>query len=766
MKAVIMAGGEGSRLRPLTFDRPKPLVPVCNRPIMAYILDLLDEHRFQEVFVTLGYMPEAISRTFGDRHGSLRIHYVVEEAPLGTAGGVAQLRDRLDSTFLVISGDGLCDFDLTGLMHEHRRNSALATLAMARVEAPLEYGVIMTDRKGRIRRFLEKPTWGEVFSDTVNTGVYILEPEVLRGVPADRPHDFSQHLFPALLHANAPLYGVVADGYWCDVGDPGAYLQANIDLLSGRLRHRPPGREAVPGIWTAGEVPEGILVDGPALIGEGARLEPGVRLEGGVVVGPGAVVRRDALLRRTVLWPGVNVDRAATLVGALICQGATVGGSAGVYEGSVVGADCRIGQGSILSPGVRLWPGTDVAGGARVEYTLVQSPNWSGRLLHQGGIRGRLGADLLPENALRVGMAFAAALPAGRSVAIGADTGAASELLKQTLLCGLLAAGRTVLDVGITASPVTEFAIIQRGAAGGLHVRTDGEQARVVFYDENGRPLGKGQQRKLEHAWQRQDFPRALPANTGVVDRFDEVESLYLEQLARQVDLGLIRSAGMEVQASGGTWPVLADWLERLRCGPSGGEGRRLVRIELVPLEATWRLPDLRPEAMLALQVRLQLVSGSSEAVPIPITAPRALEDLLHESGRLPVRIRQADWRPGDPLLGIARLLEWIAGERLSDADLEFLLPAAHMAVRAVPCPWAAKGRIMRWLLEAHHDSAVEMIDGLRIPLDEQRWVLILPDPDEPVYHIHAEGEAAEEAERLAARYVAWVEELVAKQPT
>lgn len=767
MKAVIMAGGEGSRLRPLTFDRPKPLVPVCNRPIMAYILDLLDEHRFQEVFVTLGYMPDAIRQAFGDRHGSLRIHYVVEEAPLGTAGGVAQLRDRLDSTFLVISGDGLCDFNLTRLIGEHRRTGALATLALTRVEAPLEYGVVLTDRKGRIRRFLEKPSWGEVFSDTVNTGVYVLEPEVLRGVPGGRTYDFSQHLFPALLRADAPLYGQVADGYWCDVGDPKAYLQANLDMLTGRMRHRPPGREAVPGVWTSGEVPEGILVDGPALIGEGASLEPGVRLEGGVVVGPGAVVGREALLRRSILWAGVRVDREATLVGALVCQGATVGMTAGVYEGSVVGADCRIGPGSILSPGVRLWPGTDVGGGARVEYTLVQSPNWSGRLLHRGGMKGRLGADLLPENALRIGMAFAATLPPDRPVAIGADTGAAPELLKQTLLCGLLAAGRTVMDVGVTASPITEFAILQRGAGGGIHVRSDGEQARVVFYDEKGRPLGKGQQRKLEHAWQRQDFPRALPAGAGVAERFQEAESLYLEHLAQKVDVGLIRSAGMVVQLSGPCWPVLADWLERLRCGPSGGAGRRIVQVALDPLEATWRLPGLRPEAMLALQIQLNLMYGvpSTEAVTIPVTAPRALEESLQQSGRLPVRVRQSEWCPGDPLLGIARMLEWFARERLSDDDLKVRLPAAHVTVRSVPCPWEAKGRVMRWLLEAHHDSGVEMVDGLRIPLEGERWVLILPDPDEPLYHVHAEGTAADDAERIAARYVAWVEELLA-QPT
>ena len=219
MKAVIMAGGEGSRLRPLTCDRPKPLVPVCNRPVLAYILDLLAQHGFQEVFLTLGYMPAAISSYFGDEYAGMRLHYVVEEAPRGTAGGVAMLREHLDDTFVVVSGDALTDVDLSALVAFHKERRAVATLAMTRVESPLEYGVVMTDRSGRIRRFLEKPGWGEVFSDTVNTGIYVLEPSVLTGVPAGRLYDFSKDLFPSLLAMDVPMYGAVADGYWCDIGD-------------------------------------------------------------------------------------------------------------------------------------------------------------------------------------------------------------------------------------------------------------------------------------------------------------------------------------------------------------------------------------------------------------------------------------------------------------------------------------------------------------------------------------------------------------------
>lgn len=759
MKAVIMAGGEGSRLRPLTCDRPKPLVPVCNRPVLAYSLDLLAQHGFQEVFLTLGYKPEAIMSYFGERYESMKLHYVVEETPLGTAGGVAALRQFLDDTFVVVSGDALTDVDLTGLVTFHREAGAVATLAMTRVESPLEYGVIMTDRQGRIVRFLEKPGWGEVFSDTVNTGIYVLEPQALQGVPTDRMYDFSQHLFPALLQAGAPLYAQVADGYWCDIGDAAAYLQSNLDVLNGRLRFSPPGRQVVPGVWVAGEIPHGLLVDGPALIGEGCRLAPGTRLEAGAVLGPATVTESGAVLRRSVTWSGVHIGADATLVGTVVCEGAALGVGSGAFEGAVVGPNCDVGERASLAPGVRLWPGTEVAAGARVEHTLVQSPVWSGRLLQKGGMVGRLGDDLFPESALRVGTAFAAVVGGRGPLVVGCDDGAAPALLKQAMVCGVLAAGRSVLDIGTTASPVTEFTIAAQGAAGGIHVRAAGDQARVVFYAPQGRPVGRDLQRKLEKACSTQDFHRAHPEAAGTVERYMQAEWLYLEHLSGQVQANAIRAAGLTVQVHGECWPVLRRWLERLQCRVVSDDAR--VRLELDPMEGTWRLCGASADAMLALEVWLQLrrPQAGEQVTPIPVTAPRAVEELLLRAGRRPVRVRQADWRPGDPLAAIGRLLEWMAEEHMTQSDVLGHLPAAHTALRTVSCPWEAKGRVMRRLLEEHADGVVEMVDGLRIQAGSG-WALLLPDPDEPVYRVYTEAADDAGAASLADQYTQRVIEL------
>ena len=762
MKAVIMAGGEGSRLRPLTCDRPKPLVPVCNRPVMAYILDLLAEHGFQEIFVTLGYLPDAVSQYFGASYRSMRIHYAVEDKPLGTAGGVAALREHLTSTFLVISGDALTDVDLNELLQFHRRSQAVVTLAMTRVENPLEYGVLMTDRAGRVRKYVEKPGWGEVFSDTVNTGIYVVEPSVLVGVPPRRSYDFSQHLFPALLQMDAPMYGMVADGYWCDIGDAGAYLQANLDLLAGQLRFRPPGHEVVPGVWAEDEVPHGLTVDGPVLIGAGCALAPGTRLEGGVVLGPGTAVGPNAILRRTVTWGAVRIGAGATLLGTVLCEGGAVAGGAGVYEGAVIGPHCDVGARATVAPGVRLWPGTAVQPGARVDTTLVQSPVWSGRLLHRGGLVGRLGSDLFPETALRAGTAFASVLADRGPLVAGCDPGAAPDLLKQALVCGALAAGRNVVDIGTTASPVTEYTIARQQAAGGMHVRWSGDQARVVFYDGHGRPATRDLQRKLEQACARQDFPRAAPEAAGSVERMTQAEWLYLEFLQTQIDVKAIYSAGISVEIEGEAWPALRRWLERLRCDRTGDVLDRRLRILLDPLEAAWRLAGYSPEAMLSLDVWLSTTGESGPVVPIPATAPGALEAFLLQSGRHPVRVRQADWRSCDPLLGIARLLEWMALENLTEADVLDRLPVSATTVTIVACPWEAKGRVMRRLLEEHADATVDLVDGLRVRAAEG-WALLLPDPDEPVYRVYTEAVDHDQAQALAVRYTRRLEELLAQ---
>ncbi|MBQ8953262.1 MAG: NDP-sugar synthase, partial [Clostridia bacterium] len=267
MKAIIMAGGEGSRLRPLTCDLPKPMAPLLDRPVMAYALALLKRHGITDVGATLMYLPERIQSYFGDGSAfGAAMRYFVETAPLGTAGSMHLAADFLDETFAVLSGDGVTDCDLTAALAFHREKKALATLVLKRVENPLEYGVVIADGEGRVIRFVEKPGWGEVFSDTVNTGIYILEPQVLERIPRDRAFDFGRDLFPLLVERGEAVYAWTMSGYWCDIGDVAAYLKAHADAMDGRIdlpmNAMPGGVLRMPGA----RVDRGAVLEGPCFI--------------------------------------------------------------------------------------------------------------------------------------------------------------------------------------------------------------------------------------------------------------------------------------------------------------------------------------------------------------------------------------------------------------------------------------------------------------------------------------------------------------------
>src|SRR6266496_508108 len=259
-----MAGGEGTRLRPMTANQPKPLLPVVNRPIMEHVLRLLKRHGFDETVVTVQFLAALVRNYFGDGEESgMSLQYATEEMPLGTAGSVRNAEDALrDEPFLVISGDALTDMDLTELVRFHKDKGALVTVALVRVPNPLEFGIVIAQEDGQIQRFLEKPTWGQVFSDTVNTGLYVMEPEVLAEVPPGQVVDWSADVFPKLLDRGAPLYGYVSDSYWEDVGTHESYLKAQADVLAGRVQTDIAGFEVSPGVWVA----EGAEVDTGAVV--------------------------------------------------------------------------------------------------------------------------------------------------------------------------------------------------------------------------------------------------------------------------------------------------------------------------------------------------------------------------------------------------------------------------------------------------------------------------------------------------------------------
>jgi NDP-sugar pyrophosphorylase family protein len=333
MQSLILAGGKGTRLRPLTIHTPKPVVPIVNRPFLLYQIDLLKRAGIKDVTLSLSYQPRKIEEILADgQEYGVRIRYAVEASPLGTAGAYKNAQEHLNQAAVVFNGDIFTDLDLAGVIAYHREKQAAATIVLTPVENPSAYGLVETEEGGRVRRFLEKPKPEEITCNTINAGIYILEPRMLSYIPETEPFSFEYQLFPAILAAGEPFYAYTWTGYWLDIGAPARYLQAHYDLLSGKLSSYRVERPPLPAANGEGEP---LRIDALSVIDPSCVLKPGVEIINSVL-GPNCLIEERARIEDSVLWAGTRIGSASILRRSLIGKGGIIGRNATV-EGAVLG---------------------------------------------------------------------------------------------------------------------------------------------------------------------------------------------------------------------------------------------------------------------------------------------------------------------------------------------------------------------------------------------------------------------------------------------
>jgi mannose-1-phosphate guanylyltransferase/phosphomannomutase len=554
MRAVLMAGGSGTRLRPLTCDLPKPMVPILNRPIAEHIINLLKRHRISEVIATLHYLPDVMREYFQDGHDlGIQMTYAVEEdQPLGTAGCVKNIAELLHSTFLVISGDCITDFDLSAAIEFHQRKQSKATLVLTRVSNPLEFGVVITDENRRIRRFLEKPSTSEIFSDTVNTGTYILEPEVLEYLPANEESDFSKDLFPLLLEKDIPMYGYIAEGYWCDVGHLDAYREAQYDALRGKVKLDVAYEERLPGLWVGENtyIDDTAKIETPALIGRNCRIGPRVEIDAGTVIGDNVTIGADANIKRPIIWNGAIVGDDAHLRACVIARGTRVDRRAHVLEGAVVGSLSTVGEEAQISPSVRVWPSKKIESGATLNINLIWGNTAKRNLFGQQGVQGLANIDITPEFAVKLGAAYGSTLKHGATVAVSRDQRRVSRMVTRSLVSGLMSVGVNIINLEDTAIPVTRTVASTLSVAGGVHVRLSpdrADQILIEIIDEKGINISKAKEKKIEGAYFKEDLRRAQIPEIGSVAYPSKVLETYSTNFEKHLNLEALRHSNARV---------------------------------------------------------------------------------------------------------------------------------------------------------------------------------------------------------------------------
>ncbi|HEX9006593.1 MAG TPA: sugar phosphate nucleotidyltransferase [Bacteroidota bacterium] len=545
MKAVIMAGGFGTRLRPLTTNMPKPMVPLMNKPMMHHIVDLLKRHGITELISCLFYFPEAISAYFGDgsRLG-VTMTYVRAEADYGTAGSVRNATYGLRERIMVISGDVLTDFNLSEAIKFHEARKAKATIVLTHAKNPLAFGVVITDGNGKITRFLEKPSWGEVFSDAINTGIYILEPEALELIPYRQDYDFGKDLFPLLLRQDAGLYGCVIDGYWRDIGNLNEYQEAHLDVLNGFVKVETPGRQ-VDGVTlgegtsldgTGARLSGRVVVGARCTIGEGARISNTV-VGDNCAIGPGAVVTN------SVLWNDVAVGAACELSSDVICSRTSIGDRAVIADNVFVADACWIGRGARLSANIKLWPEKVVEEGAILTRSLVWEDKWLRELFTDSRITGLSNIEMNPEFGAKLGAAYGAFIGTGKSVVTSRDSDNVSRMMNRALICGLLSAGVNTVDLRATSIPLVRHELSTGKEAGGLHVRrtpSDKTLTDIIFFDANGKDLPTKKTKSVERLFFGEDFARAPREEVGSIFFPERTTEAYKERFLSSLNVDAV----------------------------------------------------------------------------------------------------------------------------------------------------------------------------------------------------------------------------------
>jgi mannose-1-phosphate guanylyltransferase/phosphomannomutase len=716
MKAVIMAGGDGTRLRPLTCDIPKPMARLCGRPVMEYILDLLGANGVSHAAITLKYLPEIIRGHFPDNvyHG-MKLDFFEEDQPLGTAGSVKNASSMLDDDFIVISGDALCDFDLSLAVKFHKEKGAAATLLLSHVADPREYGLVVTGADFRIKGFVEKPGWAQAVTDAVNTGIYIINPTCLSLIPVDRQFDFAKDLFPLMMSKGMPIYGYEADGYWCDIGDISAYTACQLDILEARVSCKMPGFKQE-GIQTKSTMPTGnFTIKPPVYIGESVKIGSSAIIGPYAVIDDGSSVGFGSTIKNSVILQDAYIGDRCELRGALVCTGASLKKGAAMFEGSVAGAGAVLGKDASVSPNVRIWPGKKVEDGARAAVNLKYGMAYKG-LFDDDGISGEINVELTPEACAKIGAAAGSAFDNGK-IGVATDGSKAAEALKNAVSSGILSAGTQVWDFGSCFEALFNFTVSFCDINMGILARTAGSRAMLKLVGPSGLSVGRAIERKIDSAVSTGDIRRCPPSEYKTAQSMQGLSVIYQQQLLKSVPERLdgvfctVKSANKDVQRT------LSEVLKQLGCNDGG------IKIHL---DGGGTGVSFFDENGMYIDYNKSLAMGciiafeNGEDVALAYDAPRAIDTIAKQYSRNIYRYLEC---PADSSDKAARVLAknqmWVRDGLIcaikilsylkkNNTNLEQMLgrlPDFALAVKAVSCT-GNPGNILRILSAAEKSSA------------------------------------------------------------
>jgi mannose-1-phosphate guanylyltransferase/phosphomannomutase len=800
MKGIIMAGGQGTRLRPLTCNIPKPMVPLIRKPVMQYAIELLRDSGIREIAITVQYLADEIINYFGD--GSLLgvdLQYFVEETPLGTAGSVKNAEEFLDETFIVVSGDAITDVNLNDALKFHRKKMGIGTLILKEVEVPLEYGVVVTDEYGKITGFLEKPSWSEVFSDKVNTGIYILEPEIFDYYEKNEKFDFSNDLFPILMGNNMSLYGYVADCYWCDIGSIDQFIKCNYDILNNKVRVKICGNEISKGVWIGENciISPSVKINAPVYIGDNTQVCEEAEIGPFSVIGKDNIISARATIKRSVVFDNCYISKNVEVRAALICNKVQLQSGVSIFEEAAIGDESLIGKRSIVKPKARIWPNKVVGNSEIVRGNIIWGGRYQKNFFGKSGIVGEVNVDITPEFVSKLAAAYGSTLNNHSKVALSCSDDNAAKMLKKSLLAGLMSSGLQVYDLGITTSQITRKAALFLDFQGSIHIysdKIDNQIINVIFMDADGLNIDKSLKKKIENKFKQEDFRRVKSENIKDVMNINDIIAVYTKNMVNELDIHSIKKGNYKIifaTKSSIIKSIMIYMFNQLNIEfiiyeyDNDLKGLSKVVKDTNSNLGMWISDEadnyvfidekgnvIKNETQEAIKALVLLNLFKFKTIVTTVDASYSVEKLadmynakfirtkIEERNVIDEYIRNETDKNRKYILnsylsitdGVSMsvlLIDLITKFKTTLSSIIGKVPKYHMKYLEIACPWELKGKVMRNIIEKCNDfSSVNLIEGVRLNYD-QCWALILPDLNEPFCKVYTESEKEEDAEKV-----------------
>lgn len=770
LKAIIMAGGEGTRLRPLTCDCPKPMLRIMGRPMMEYALELLKRCGIRECGATLGYLPQPIMDYFGNGADfGMNMRWFVEKTPLGTAGSVRMAADFLNEAFIVLSGDGICDFDLAQAVAFHQMRGAQATMMLKRHPSPREYGMVALNEDQTVRSFHEKPGRCEVYSDLINTGIYILEPELLKLIPEGASCDFGHDFFPELLRSGVDIHGCIAEGYWCDVGDVAAYLKVHRDAMDGRIGVI---NASDTGISPDAAVEPGAVIEKPCCIAPGARISCGAHIGPYSVIGENALVEGGAQVKRSIVSRNARIGEGTQLRDCIVGRNAVVESEAQLYEESVAGAFSRIGSRAVMVQGVKLWPYKALPEGERPMENVV----WGAKREHRF-VTGKFPADE-PVHAARFAQAMTAELNLD-DIIIGCGASSVADAMARAVISGAMAQGALVYDAGICSLPQLRHA--QRGIRAACAAFVD--EAGVTPLDSFGAILPEKKQRAVLRAIERQDYSGAFSGITKPAVRMGDTSLAYIAQTAALFRADPKNAPKILLTCENSHVMSLAEQVFRR----AGMDIRSEVNIELAQPDADEIRVEITldgekcfvsadntsmDEALRQIMCAWTLLRMGERRLILALSATSAIETLCARENADTMYIagdkaawcaamaEQAPMQFRIQLDGVACALGFLSA--LTECGISLKqwktgMPQVYRSYKRIRMDEKQGGAALHSLFESRQDA--QLGGGIRLN-DANGWAWISPDDVQPEMCVMAEAARHETADELCFFYAGQLEKL------